>query len=88
MAEKIMIKVTEHQRQLLLSVLEVARDIGYGNLILHLQTKWAADLMARYGFDEKAARDHTARDGTGLPFQMQNDILIRGEWDETGKSYQ
>ena len=62
-------------------------QFGFGNLIAHLQTAWAETLMKQYGMDEKTARDATARDGSGYPFTMQQDIVDHGEWDETGARY-
>ena len=69
-----------------MQVLDHAEAYGYGNLITHLQTAWAAKLM-RGGVSEKVARLSTARDGSGYPFLMQDDLIGRGEWDETGKRY-
>ena len=58
---------------------------GYGNLIAHLQTAWAKMLMEEWGFDEKTARE--AAIVRGYPFKMHDDLLERGEWDETGERY-
>lgn len=66
-------------------VLRVAQQHGYGNLISHLQTAWARHLMTVYGMGEATAR--VATGGKGYPFQMQDDLLERGEWDETGERY-
>jgi|TARA_R100000049_G_C1933264_1_gene77108 hypothetical protein len=35
--------------------------------------------------EEGPARE--ASGGFGYPFAMQDDLIERGEWDETGKSY-
>jgi hypothetical protein len=54
-------------------------------LLAHLQTAWARKLVEE-GISEKAAR--AATEGhRGYPFQMQEDLLARGEWDETGQRY-
>lgn len=63
-----------------------AEAFGYGNLITHLQTAWAAKLMYG-GISEKAARAATMMSG-GMPFLMQHDLIEQGEWDETVKRYQ
>ena len=59
-------------------------EYGYGNLISHLNTAWAKKLV-REGMSEESARN--ACHGTGYPFAMQEDLMQRGEWDETGVSY-
>ncbi len=59
---------------------------GYGNLISHLETAWARKMMDEYDINEKSAR--AVSGGSGYPFAMQDDLRLRGQWDETGKSYQ
>ena len=79
-------KIPEGERLALHEVLAYGETYGYGNLITHLQTAWARHLM-RSGISETVARRSTARDGSGYPFLMQDDLLERGEWDETGRRY-
>lgn len=79
-------KISEAERFAIREVLAHGEEWGYGNLISHLQTAWARRLM-RVGVSEKVARLSTARDGSGYPFQMQDDLVERGEWDETGARY-
>jgi hypothetical protein len=79
-------KISESERLAICAVLGYGEAHGYGNLISHLQTAWAAKLV-EYGFSEKAARRATGRDGNGYPFLMQRDLIERGEWDETGARY-
>jgi hypothetical protein len=79
-------RISEAERLAIQDVLAYGETHGYGNLIAHLQTAWAARLM-RSGLSETAARRATGRDGAGIPFLMQHDLIERGEWDETGKRY-
>ena len=79
-------KISEAERIAIQEVLAYGEAHGYGNVITHLQTAWAAHLM-RDGMSEKVARLSTARDGSGYPFKMQEDLIERGEWDETGARY-
>lgn len=79
-------KISAAEQSAIRLVLEVGARHGYGNLITHLQTAWAAQLM-RSGVSEKVARLSTARDCRGYPCLMQADLLERGEWDETGARY-
>jgi hypothetical protein len=57
-----------------------------------MATRWAETLMRDYGMDEKTARTAALLPGypfamQGYPFAMQADLLLRGEWDETGERY-
>ena len=81
-------KISSAEHRAIIEVLKHGEAFGYGNLICHLQTAWAAMLMKQYGLSEEAAREATARDGSGYPFAMHDDLVKRGEWDETGKRYQ
>ncbi len=75
-----------HAEQLAIqAVLDAGAAHGYGNMISHLQTRWAEMLMKQWGMDEKSAR--AASGGDGYPFEMQHDLLLRGGWDETGENY-
>lgn len=80
-------KISRGEQTAIIEVLAYGEAHGYGNLITHLQTAWAKHLMGAYSMDEAAARLATGRDGSGYPFQMQADLIERGEWDETGARY-
>lgn len=77
-------KISEGERIAIQEVLAYGEAHGYGNLISHLATAWAAKLMCD-GLPEKVAREFAG--GRTMPFKMQRDLVERGEWDETGKSY-
>jgi hypothetical protein len=76
--------ISREEQRAIAAVLEHGERFGYGNLISHLQTAWAQRLM-QGGLSERAARAATASDGRGYPFAMQRDLVVNGEWDETGK---
>jgi hypothetical protein len=78
-------KISADEQNAIRAVLVFGEAYGYGNLISHLQTAWAKRLMGQYGMDEQGAR--IASGGSGYPFQMQADLVERGEWDETGERY-
>jgi hypothetical protein len=80
-------KISRQEQIAIIEVLAYGEAHGYGNLISHLQTAWAKHLIGAYGMDEKTARASTGRDGAGYPFRMQQDLIERGEWDETGARY-
>lgn len=82
------VKISESERMAIRHVIALGGAHGYGNLIAHMQTAWAKYLMDLYDMSEEAARAATARDGSGYPFEMQADLLERGEYDETGERYQ
>jgi hypothetical protein len=77
-------KISQDEQNAIRAVLVYGEAYGYGNLISHLHTAWAAHLM-RDGMSEPAAR--RAAGGPGYPLQMQQDLVERGEWDETGARY-
>lgn len=77
-------RISEAERVAIKTVLEHGATFGYGNLISHLATAWARHLVAG-GLDEKTARK--AAGERGYPFAMQDDLIERGEWDETGQRY-
>lgn len=78
-------RISEIERQGVQQVIAIGAAIGYGNLISHLQTAWARTLMEKWDMTEETAR--LASGGTGYPFKMQDDLVNRGEWDESGKAY-
>ena len=78
-------RISQEERAAIGAVLRAGAKYGCGNMIAHLQTWWARTLMADYGMAEEPAR--RASGGEGYPFAMQDDLLKRGEWDETGEKY-
>lgn len=79
-------RISAREQRAIRIVVDFGTEFGYGNLITHLQTAWARRLM-ECGLDERTARLATGRDGSGYPFGMQDDLIERGEWDETGARY-
>lgn len=77
-------KISAEEQQAIREVVALGATWGYGNLITHLHTAWARSLQAS-GLSEKAALAHAG--GRTMPFAMQDDLLERGEWDETGERY-
>lgn len=80
-------QVSSAERAAIRQCIEIGKAFGFGNMICHLQTAWARSLIDQYGLDVENAREATAQDGRGYPFKMQEDILDRGMWDETGSNY-
>lgn len=78
-------RISEAEEDAIRTVLRLGGQFGYGNLMNHLATRWAQTLMAEYKMDEATARRAALL--PGYPFAMQEDLLIRGEWDETGERY-
>ncbi len=77
-------KVKPEEQEAIYVAIQIGKEFGYGNLIAHLQTAWARTLIDECGFDEYGAR---VQAGPGYPFAMHEDIIERGEWDETGARY-
>ena len=77
--------ISREEQEAIRATLQAGARFGYGNLISHLQTAWAKMLIDEYGLSETTARK--AALGPGYPFEMQKDLIERGEWDETGKRY-
>ena len=73
------------EREAIVEFIVAGKQFGYENLIAHLQTAWARELVSAFGYDEKSAR--LASGGDGYPFDMQDDIINRCEYDETGERY-
>ena len=78
-------KISKLERQAIKQVCEAGKAYGFGNMIAHLQTMWAAQLINKFNMSESSAR--MAAGGSGYPFKMQEDLMMKGEWDETGERY-
>ena len=76
-------RISKDEQQAIKTVVSLGEKFGYGNLICHLQTAWAAQLVKEYGFTEEVAM----RGESGYPIKMHEDLMNNGEWDETGKRY-
>lgn len=77
-------RISSDQRLAIGNVLYAADKYGYSSMIAILKTAWAKKLVSQ-GFSEADAV--MGADTSGYSFQMYDDIVERGEWDETGKKY-
>lgn len=59
---------------------KAGESFGFGNMISHLQAAWAKSLRDKYNMPDDTKRD-------GYPIAMHEDLMLRGFWAETGKSY-
>jgi hypothetical protein len=81
-------RISESERQAIIRVLQYGKDYGYGNLIGHLQTAWARSLVNKEGMTIHLAKASVGSRGySGYPFKMQDDLIQKGQWDDTGKAY-
>lgn len=81
----LVMQISDGERDAVKRVIEAGESYGFGNMIAHLNTAWAKSLMEKWGMSEESARALTH--GSGYPFQMQQDLIERNYWDESGKSY-
>lgn len=65
-------------------VLDCGRRFGYGNMMAHLATGWRRKLMKEGLSEDEAQRNVWIQ---GYPLKMQDDMVERGCWDETGEKY-
>ena len=78
-------KISPDEQRAIRTVINIAKSYGYGNLMAHLASAWA-DEMIRGGMPEDAAIEFVSnREPYSLA--MHRDIIERGEWDETGEKY-
>ncbi len=78
-------KISSHEQEAIKAVVAYGKRFGFGNLISHLKSAWAEDLMLTYGFTEQQGME--AAGGGGYSVQIHQDIRDNGEWDETGMRY-
>lgn len=79
-------RISAGEQKAIRQVVAAGESYGFGNMISHLATAWAKSLMTKWGMSEKSARAG-AWGLSGYPFKMQDDLIERGEWDESGKTY-
>lgn len=80
------VKISNQERLAIIAAIDAGKKFGFGNLISHLATAWARVLVQKWHHSEPQARE-AAWGIKGYPFAMQDDLLERGEWDETGERY-
>lgn len=78
-------KISPEEQAAIREVIRLGDRFGFGNLISHMRTAWAKRLMLEYDLSDRDARDGAV--GGTYPFAMHDDLLARGEWDETGERY-
>lgn len=78
-------KISEDERQAILTVINLGSQYGFGNMIAHLNSAWAKNLRDKWGMPEEVAMKSTH--GSGYPIKMHDDLIERGEWDESGNRY-
>jgi len=78
-------KIPEDEQTAVRAVVLAGSQYGYGNMISHLQSAWARELIEAYGMNPDSAKI-VARGG-GYPIRMHEDLMLRGEYDETGERY-
>lgn len=79
-------RISAAEQQAIKQVVAAGDQFGYGNMISHLATAWAKMLMTKWSLPEASARA-AAYGLSGYPFRMQEDLMERGQWDETGAAY-
>ena len=86
-----MMKISKEEQEAIKQVIAIGAAYGYGNMMGHLSTAWVRDLL-QHGFAPGVPvidEDHARRIVHGQPYPvlMQDDLIERGEWDETGERY-
>lgn len=85
-----MMRVSDEERLYIKDAIAIADRIGYGNLLAHIASAWAAkenEERKKRGLPEIEDVVEFSGDLRALPVLMHKDIIDRGEWDETGKRY-
>ena len=73
-------RISESEQAAIKKVVAIGESFGYGNMISHLHAAWKKSLRDQYGFEER-------ENDQGYPIAMHEDLMLRGFWDETGKTY-
>jgi len=81
-----MIKIRQDEVNAIRMVVDFGQIHGYGNLIAHLQSAWAKQLILQYKMDEASAIEAT-QTRVPYPLQMHEEILSTGQYDERGGRY-
>lgn len=79
-------KISQNEREAVLQVIQAGRIHGYVNMIAHLVTALAREMIEAHGMNEESARS-SAQFIRGYPFAMQDDLIGNGMFDETGRTY-
>lgn len=77
--------ITQREQESINLVVSLGKEFGFGNMIAHLQSAWEKFLVEEHGFTEDLAKSAATTDP--YPRKMHEDLMNRGEWDETGVAY-
>lgn len=67
------------------TILKLCDQFGYGHFMSMMATAWARKMMKKWNMSETQAREGAFLEG--YPFVIFDDLMERGEWDETGERY-
>ena len=81
--ERKVMRIPREEQLAIIQVLKHGKAWGYGNMIAHLQTAWAARLVAAEGFDEESGK----RSSNRLLFRFEVWTGIRIAADRFRKLY-
>ena len=73
-------RISREEQAAIRRVVEAGAAFGFGNMISHLHAAWAKSLRDNHNIPDDIKRE-------GYPIAMHEDLMLRGFWDETGKSY-
>lgn len=79
-------KITPEEQAAIKSVVAIAKQFGFGNMIAHLGAALADMLIKEQGLSETDAIEY-ANSRTSYHLQMHRDLLEHGECDQTGRRY-
>ena len=79
-------KIQDEERLAIKLAIQIGDRYGFGNLICHLQSAWAAKLVEEYELPESTALK-AATGSVPYPLKMHSDLINEGFWDETGERY-
>ncbi len=77
--------ISAKEQDAIKTVVRLGEQFGFGNLMSHLSSAWAAKLVED-GMEEASAIAHTGC-REGYPIAMHKDLMNGGQWDQTGERY-
>ena len=73
-------RISADEQKHIIRVVASGMAYGFGNMISHLHAAWAKSLRDNHNIPDDIKRE-------GYTIDMHEDLMLRGFWDETGKSY-